>query len=308
MFPRRRTNLTTESSTTLSIKPRIERQKGIMRISAMSLQCNIQRVQKKVLPETPRSRTVFQFLGLPRKIRVYRPDKYCFLLKRTNMRITQSIVYTHYIALVVPPRIHINSAHTKALLPIPGPLPSLCYANRKIHAECTPLLFLDTEIFLPDVLAVQRLTHYLRPPTCAPLMPTIHTLIFSPAISWRPHLTHTAKALLAACPSLRHVKIGVPPAMCVRTEWAMVEEKGFGYIEVCIHRMRAKKEIIDQMDLCCLIDCKTLESVTLVCHEGGAVARSMGSRREVVFMPLIVWVRKNICGGGRLRLVVEYVG
>ncbi|KAF2439825.1 hypothetical protein P171DRAFT_447808 [Karstenula rhodostoma CBS 690.94] len=288
IFSRRRTNLTTESSTTLSIKPRIERQKGIMRVSAMSLQCNMQRIQKKVLPEPPRPRAVFQFLNLPRKIR--------------------HTIYAYYLALTVPPQLHVDSLQPTSLVSLPGPLPSLCYANRKIHAECTPRVFLDTELVLPNVLAVQRLTHYLSPPTRVLSLPTVHTLVFSPAISWRPHLTHTTKALLAACPALRHVKIGVPPTVCVRTEWAMDEEKGSGYTDMCVPRMRLKKEVVEEMDLCCLIDCEALESVTLVCWEGEAVARSMGSRREVVFMPLIVWVRKNVCARGRLRLVVEYVG
>jgi hypothetical protein len=224
-----------------------------------------------------------------------------------NLR-SQHIIYTHYIALVVPPKIHVNSAPANSLASVPGPLPSLCYANRKIHAECTALLFANTELVLLNVLAMQRLTHYLRHHTRTLLTPPFHTLVFSPMISWRPHLTHTVKALLTACPSLRHVKICVPHTVCVQTEWAIAEEEGFGYIEVPIYRVRTKKEIIDLLNPCCLIECMALESVTLVCQDGETVARGIGSRREVVFMPLILWVRKNVCGGGRLRLEVKYVG
>ncbi|KAK7190376.1 hypothetical protein DPSP01_011546 [Paraphaeosphaeria sporulosa] len=200
-------------------------------------------------------------------------------------------------ALTVPPQVHVNSKPFDTLLSVPGPLPSLCYANRKTRSECTPLLFLDTEIIVLNVLAVQRLAHYLRTPIRALVILTIYTLVFSPAISWRAHLAHATRVLLAACPTLRHVKIGVPHTVCVRENWGMVEEAEFGFTDVCVLRMRMRKEVVDQMDLCCLIDCKTLETVTLVCHEGERVARSLGSRREVVFMPLIVWVRKNICGG-----------
>ncbi|KAF9732805.1 hypothetical protein PMIN06_010851 [Paraphaeosphaeria minitans] len=289
IFSRRITTPTTESSIPLSIKPRIERQKGKIRVSAMSLQCNMQRVRRRVLPEPSTDRLIFPFLGLPRKIRY--------------------AIYAHYIALAVAPEIPVNATRTDAVVAIPGPLPSLCYANRKTRSECTPLVFLDAALVVPDVLAIERLTRYLEPRVCVLVTAPVHTLVFAPAVSWRPHLTHTAKALLAACPALRQVKIGVPHAVCVEEEWSVVgEEVGVGCKDVCVSRLRGRKEVIDQMDLCCLIDCEALESVTLVCHGGEGVARRLSTKREVVFMPLIVWARKNICRGGRLRLVVEYVG
>jgi hypothetical protein len=70
LVPRRRMKLTNESSITLSIKPRMKRQKRMLRICAMSLQWNIERVKQRILPEPLRSRAVFQFLDLPRKLRV----------------------------------------------------------------------------------------------------------------------------------------------------------------------------------------------------------------------------------------------
>jgi len=196
---------------------------------------------------------------------------------------------------------------------IPGPLPSLCYANRKTREECAPLLFVDTELVLLDVSAVHCLAQYLRHAPRALPLPSIHTLLFPPFLSWRPDVTHTAGALLTACHALRHVKIAVPHTVCATKKWTTIEDKNVApgqpssYIDVPVYRLHTKKEIINQMDLCCLVDCKTLETLTLLCQSGEEVARTMQTTREVVFRPLIVWVRKNLCCGGELRLVVEYV-
>lgn len=96
--------------------------------------------------------------------------------------------------------------------------------------------------------------------------------------------------------------------MCVK-EVSYLDKSGGKVKPITELQMRTRKEVVEQMDLCCLVDGRTLESVTLVCYGGEAAAREMrNSSRETVFMPLIVWTRRNLCGGGRLRLAVEYVG
>lgn len=70
-------------------------------------------------------------------------------------------------------------------------------------------------------------------------------------------------------------------------------------------RLCSRKEVIERMDLCCLIDCEALEELTLICP-AEKMARKLGSTRELVLMPLLTWVRKNLCGDGKLRLRVDY--
>lgn len=73
MFSHRCTSSTTSSSKRQPLKPRLERQKGKLRVNAMSLQHTMLRVQRVVLPDPPRSGTTFHFFDLPRKIRVCTP-------------------------------------------------------------------------------------------------------------------------------------------------------------------------------------------------------------------------------------------
>lgn len=236
------------------------------------------------------------------------------------------MIYKHYIALLVPPRIRAGPPHSQtddAFTCLPGPLPSLYYTNRLIHSELTPLL-LRSEIFIADVRAAQSLLRYLRDPFHAPLVAGIHALAFSPFVSWCPAVTHTNRALLAACTSLRRVEIEVPASTCVDS-WveprADLSGEDMEHVRACqdlgCERCKAcvveratlcsRKTIVERMDLCCLMDCETLEELELVCR-GESMARRLGSTRELVYMPLLTWVRKNICSGGKVRLRVDYGG
>lgn len=69
--------------------------------------------------------------------------------------------------------------------------------------------------------------------------------------------------------------------------------------------MRARKEVPHFMDLSLLLSCAALEEVALVCVGGAKVGKKMATGREVVFMHVVGWVRRNVCYGG-VRLGVKY--
>lgn len=244
-----------------------------------------------------------------------------------NLTRDKNLIYKHYISLTVPSQIYIGAPYqeaTNGFTSLPGRLPALCYANRQIRSECAPQLLLCTELFISGAAAAHSFTRYLREPFNSIVIPSIRMLCFSSAVSWCPSITHTNKALLLACSALQHVKLHVPPTLFVES-WTEtrsdIGEEAVNHVTACCDvgceycaeytvtrwKLCSRKDVIERMDLCSLIDCEALEELTLVCP-GEKVARRLGSTRELVFMPLLTWVRKNLCGSGKLRLRVDYGG
>jgi hypothetical protein len=174
------------------------------------------------------------------------------------------------------------------------PLPEFCYTCPQIYEESIPMVLNHCEIVLEDVMGVKLLSDYLSCRQNLAFIPGIRSLTFGSAITWRPHSTHTNRALIEKCQSVRHIKIEIPASTCV--------EKSGGYL-----RVRQKKHTMEYIDLCCLMDCEMLEKVTLSCRGGAREAKNMSIALDAVFEPILLWVRHNICRGSGIKLVVEHV-
>ena len=152
---------------------------------------------------------------------------------------------------------------------------------------------------LPDLLAVKVLTDFLSRLSNMPFNNGIRSLVFGRDVNWQPFATHTVQQLLRRCTNLRHIKIGVTPAACVRYDCS-------GSGDIGGLSLRLRKHVIEQTDLSCLLGCRTLKALTLSCVEGEVYALRMGTRVDVIFAPIVSWVRLNLCGAGGLCLKVEY--
>ncbi|KAF2680482.1 hypothetical protein K458DRAFT_407238 [Lentithecium fluviatile CBS 122367] len=75
----------------------------------------------------------------------------------------------------------------------------------------------------------------------------IRSLTFGSDVNWQPFATHTVRDLLRRCTKVRYIRIETTPSVCVQYDHDGVAGHGS-------FSLRHKKHIIEQMDLCCLMD------------------------------------------------------
>ncbi|KAF1948764.1 hypothetical protein CC80DRAFT_583486 [Byssothecium circinans] len=258
----------------------LKRRQNSIRISVIGFKSTIERVRSKVnLPSSKKSSPkAFRFFELPRNIR--------------------NQIYSALFRLLIPARLVVREPNGWASFEdetFPRfTLPKFCYLNAQMYRESIPLLLENSEVVLEDISAIKILSDYLHRGSNLAFGRGITSLTFESTITWRPHATHTAQRLIEKCKSLRQIKIEIPASSCV--EWVDGQ--------LCV---RQKKHIIDNLDFCCLLDCLSLEKVTLSCWGGLLEAKKLGIALDAVFEPIIMWVQHNICRGSGIALVVEHV-
>ncbi|PVI05461.1 hypothetical protein DM02DRAFT_650798 [Periconia macrospinosa] len=258
-----------------------------IRPTLLALKTTLSRVKSKVNLTSPKSPSrpfeppkTFPFFRLPREIR---EKIYTLLFKQ--------LIHSHLMSCDTSPYGHPLGFST---FPLPS-FPDLCYTSWRIYIESVPNLLRHTDIMLLDVVSVQVVLRYLSQGHNITLAQGITSLTFSSSIPWKPHTTHTTRALLEKCANLRHVKISVPVALCV--QWVSSREV----------RVKSKNQVVLGADYCCLMDCEKLKKVSLVCVGGAVEAKCLGVQVDAVFEPVVTWIRENVCRGPGKMLVVEHV-
>jgi hypothetical protein len=262
------------------LQSKLRRRQNSIQIKMIHSKSTLERIKSKV--SLHQTNGMFRFATLPRKIRLQ--------------------IYKELFNITMPSHLVVRDPVYQTSYPrdtFPRPLPALCYTNRQIYNECTAIALRGRHIILTDLCAAKVLCDFLSCASNDTFRSGIRSISFGSHINWQPFATHTVRDLLSKCFNLRHVRIEVTPSACVQYE--LDDSFGGGSFH-----LRRKKHIVEQMDLCCLLECRKLRTLTLMCMDGESYARRMGLRVDDIFKLLVIWVQQNICASGKVRLGVEY--